>query len=380
MALAHAMQEVEIFRLREFPRLKKRKVHGTGPVVEIITSMPIPSLIFLFLAFSFQSSALQIASGPEGEIRRTVERYMDAVRRGDSALAGVVSTPDGKRISPGGTVESDLRRQFPSWKHRSNMIRRIGVLGVNTAVATGVWRDFDAKPPFDAGTFHYTLIRENDSWMVCYVHESFLPAPQTVSSLVPPQAIDGSSGVDGWEPLFDGRTLNGWLGTYAGQDLGRSWRIENGSLIAIAGGPRSSLVTSRQYLFFDLRFEWRAAPKTNSGVKYRLLSFDRILDGSREALGFEYQVADDNGDLGARSDPKQRSGALYSITPVEHSLAKPLGEWNASRIVVTADRVEHWLNGTMTARYETDLPFASSLVLQHHTTEVHFRNVRIRQL
>jgi hypothetical protein len=124
------------------------------------------------------------------------------------------------------------------------MIRRIEVPSPNTALAIGVWRDFDAKPPFDAGTFHYTLIREDGSWMVSYVHESFLPAPQTVSGLLLPNATNGGS--DDWEPLFDGRTLNGWFGTDVGQELGRSWRVEDGCLIAIADGPRSSLVTARQ--------------------------------------------------------------------------------------------------------------------------------------
>jgi hypothetical protein len=37
-------------------------------------------------------------------------------------------------------------------------------------------------------------------------------------------------------------------------------------------------------------------------------------------------------------------------------------------------------NGAMTARYETDIPFASAIALQHHTTEVRFRNIRIRPL
>ena len=250
---------------------------------------------------------------------------MDAVRRGDGALARAVSTPSGRRVSAGGTAEFDLRERLPLWKHRSNMIRRVEVLSPNTGIAIGVWRDFDAKPPFDTGTFHYTLIRDGKSWMVRYVHKSFLPSPQTVSSLEPPQLIEGKAGPDDWEQLFDGRTLDGWSGTDVGQELGRSWRAEDGCLVAVTGGPRSSLLTRRQYLFFDFRFEWKAAPKTNSGVKYRLFGFDRILDGSREALGFEYQVADDDGDPGARIDPKQRSGALYSVTPVERSAAKPLG-------------------------------------------------------
>jgi hypothetical protein len=260
------------------------------------------------------------------------------------------------------------------------MIRRVEVISPSAGVVIGVWRDFDAKPPFDIGTFHYTLIREGKSWMVRYVHESFLPPTQTVSSLSLPQSIGGRASPDDWELLFDGRTLDGWSGTDSGQELGRSWRVEDGCLVAVAGGPRSSLLSQRQYLFFDLRFEWKAAPKTNSGVKYRLLGFDRILDRSREALGFEYQVADDDGDPGARTNPKQKSGALYSIIPLERSSAKPLGQWNESRIVVTPTGVEHWLNGSVTARYPTDFPFASAIALQHHTTEVRFRDVRIRSL
>ena len=61
-------------------------------------------------------------------------------------------------------------------------------------------------------------------------------------------------------------------------------------------------------------------------------------------------------------------------------MAKPGGQWNESRIVVSADGVKHWLNGTLAASYATDIPFASAIVLQHHTTEVRFRNIRIRPL
>ena len=67
--------------------------------------------------------------------------------------------------------------------------------------------------------------------------------------------------------------------------IGSSWRIEDGDLISIASGPRVSLITRKQYLFYELQFEWRAEAKTNSGVKYRLLGFDRIGGHSREALG-----------------------------------------------------------------------------------------------
>ena len=337
-------------------------------------------LLLTGLWFAFLCSAQQNGSATDVKaIRSVVERFMDAARRGDTAEMLTVAG-NGRQSTPGGSVQVDLGDRVPSWKHRSNMIRRVEILNPNTGVAIGVWKDFDATPPFDTGTFHYTLIREGGVWKVRYAHEAFLPPPQTVSSLIGPRQTEKKAGEDGWERLFDGKTLKGWLGTDLGQDIRKSWRIEDGCLVAVANGPRSSLLTRRQYLFFDLRFEWMGVARTNSGVKYRLLGFDRILGGSREALGLEYQIADDDGDPGARIDPKQRSGSLYSVTAVERSNTKAVGQWNEARIVVTAQGVKHWLNGTLTADYPTDIPFASAIVLQHHTTEVRFRNIRIRPL
>jgi len=59
--------------------------------------------------------------------------------------------------------------------------------------------------------------------------------------------------------------------------------------------------------------------------------------------------------------------------------AKPAGQWNRSRLVVTEDRVEHWLNGVMTAQYPVDVAFDSPLLLQHHASEVRFRGIRGRR-
>ena len=333
--------------------------------------------VTLILSAVFGLAQKSASSTPEEEIRRVATEYINGVRLGDRAKVEAVATHKARNTSPGGIAQIALGVPLPSWKRRSNLIRRVEVLGPNTGVVIGVWRDFDAAPPFDTGTFHYTLTREQGFWKIAYSHESFLPAPRNVSS-VP----DGTPerGPDGWETLFDGRTMNSWLSTDWGEESQPSWRINDGCLVAIAGGPRASLITRRQYLFFELHFEWLAVAKTNSGVKYRLFGFDRIGRRSREAMGFEYQIADDEGDPGARIDPKQKSGALYSVTPVERSAAKPLGEWNEARIIVTAAQVEHWLNGTLTARYATDIPFASAIALQHHTTEVRFRNISIQSL
>ena len=145
---------------------------------------------------------------------------------------------------------------------------------------------------------------------------------------------------------------------------------------------RTGIRTREEFTNFDLKFQWRVAANANSGCLYRLYPLDFI--GGRPApgaaAGMEYQVADDDGDPGARVDPRQRSGALYAVVPVQRSAARVVGEWNDSRIVVTRDRIEHWLNGVQTVNYRVDVPFASPILLQHHGSEVRFRNLRIRRL
>ena len=85
-------------------------------------------------------------------------------------------------------------------------------------------------------------------------------------------------------------------------------------------------------------------------------------------------------DPGARVDAKQRSGALYGVLPVAKSVAKAPGEWNESRIVLTNERAQHWLTGVKTVEQEIDIPFASPISLQHHSSEVRFRKLRVRPI
>ena len=59
-------------------------------------------------------------------------------------------------------------------------------------------------------------------------------------------------------------------------------------------------------------------------------------------VGFEYQVID-NSDV--RNSPKQTAGALYDMVAPSAQAARPVGEFNHSRILVRGNHVEHWMNG-----------------------------------
>jgi hypothetical protein len=57
--------------------------------------------------------------------------------------------------------------------------------------------------------------------------------------------------------------------------------MEDGALVAVPESARSGLLTRQLFRFFELQFEWLAAPGSNSGVKYRVIAFDRL--GGRSA-------------------------------------------------------------------------------------------------
>lgn len=217
----------------------------------------------------------------------------------------------------------------------------------------------------------------------------------------------------GWQLLFDGESFDGWRG------LGREgvptghWRIEDGSIHKIASGAverapdgqpleGGDLMTLGSWRDFELALEWKVAPGANSGVKYNVseeLSTSQPPDNA--ALGFEYQILDDDLHPDARNGPNRTAAALYDL--VEPGAAKrlrPVGEWNRARIVFREGVGEHWLNGQRVLRYELgsedfEKRFARSkyvpipgfadlrkghIVLQDHGDDVWFRNLKIRSL
>src|SRR5262249_53302217 len=140
----------------------------------------------------------------------------------------------------------------------------------------------------------------------------------------------------GWQLLFDGKSMNGWLDPRQYTPSGDAWAIEDGCLKATAKPRfREDLFTKQTFRAFELVFDWRISPGGNSGVKYRIqdhffvspvqpnekfeASVLRTLEhrtnrrpdkGEDYVVGFEYQLTDTT-NKDARSDLKHTTGALY---------------------------------------------------------------------
>ena len=195
--------------------------------------------------------------------------------------------------------------------------------------------------------------------------------------------------------LFDGKTLNGWT-TASGKPVTRGWTVEDGMLVRANRG--GAIYSKEEFGDFDLRFEWKIAPRGNSGVKYRLIFYKKGVFGRPGWLGCEYQVFDD---AGRKTHPTTSAGALYGlVAPNDKKKLKPTGEFNTSRIVAHGTKIEHWLNGEKIVEIDTASDdwkqrIAKSkfgpvngffenpkgrIELQDHGSRVWFRSITIRDL
>jgi hypothetical protein len=196
----------------------------------------------------------------------------------------------------------------------------------------------------------------------------------------------------GWRLLFDGRTLGSWRG-FRMEDVPPGWKVVDGTITRVGSG--ADLITRDQFANFELSLEWRVASGGNSGVMYRVTE-----EGTATyETGPEMQVLDD----ARHEDGKSRltaAGAIYGLYPAPEGAVKQAGSWNTARIVVNGNRVEHWLNGVLTARYELRSPewdqkVAASkfsqwpgygraarghIALQDHGDLVSYRSIKIRTL
>jgi hypothetical protein len=240
----------------------------------------------------------------------------------------------------------------------------------------------------------------------------------------------------GWRALFDGKSFTGWDDPARKKPPGDSWTIEDGCLKALDGRRIwEDLATLDTFQDFEMTFEWKMGPGANSGVKYRVQALvfldvskmkpgqsweeafnyevehklsDRakLAPGARgnlAAVGFEYQLIDEERHPDARHGMDRRSGALYGLVAPSRLAARPVGEFNESRIVLSGNRVEHWLNGERVVEARLDSPEVLAglakrwgaaspvfkllggqprkkcpIVLQNHNGEAWFRNIRLR--
>jgi hypothetical protein len=227
-----------------------------------------------------------------------------------------------------------------------------------------------------------------------------------------PNQLTAAERAAGWRLLFDGKTFAGWRGLGYDSVPAAHWRIIDGAVEKVASGnvPRiadgqpaagGDLMTTDTFRDFDLVFQWKVVPGSNSGVKYNVSEELSLAKATNHAaLGFEYQVLDDslNDD---NKVPTHRAGSLYDlVAPNAAKHLRPVGQWNDARIVFRGNHGEHWLNGAKIVDFDLGTPRmdsllaaskyhtipgfadrrASHIVLQDHGDEAYYRSIKLREL
>ena len=221
---------------------------------------------------------------------------------------------------------------------------------------------------------------------------------------------------NGFTPLFNGKDLSGWKGlahnnanqrraltgealktaqAKADASMQQHWSVSDGVLTY--DGKGQSLCTAQDYGDFEMYVDWKIPPGADSGIYLRgtpqIQIWDpwdpRVKPGQAPPSKAEEWVAQySNGrNLG--------SGGLWNNrrwrnAPTGLADRKP-GEWNTFLIRMVGDKVTIWLNDKLIVNRVAlenywdqtglvPLVRADQIELQHHGSELFFKNLYIREL
>jgi hypothetical protein len=208
-----------------------------------------------------------------------------------------------------------------------------------------------------------------------------------LTALLGPLAPAAQASGDGWVPLFDGRTLDGWKAA----ESPASFRVEGGAIAC--DGPRGHLFYvgpdgRATFEDFEATVEVMTRPGANSGFYFHTAFQEK----DWPAAGFEVQVNNSQRRHGDYLELKM-TGSLYGIRNVYKALARD-DEWFKLRVTVRRPRVEIRVNDTLVVDWiEPALPLPEgapklnrlgrgTFAIQCHdpASKVFYRDVRVRPL
>jgi len=203
---------------------------------------------------------------------------------------------------------------------------------------------------------------------------------------------------DGLKPIFDGKTLEGWV-----QEGGEAdYKVEDGAVVgtAVPKTPNSFLCTRKQYGDFVLELEFKVDPSLNSGVQIRSHVYEKdttveIRGKKREKKAgtvYGYQVEIDPSErayTGGVYDEARR-GWLNDLKDNEAARkAFRQGKWNKFRIICKGNSIKTWVNGGPAADLKDSMTPRGFIALQVHGVgkrkdrvgkQVRWRNIRLKEL
>ncbi len=185
------------------------------------------------------------------------------------------------------------------------------------------------------------------------------------------------------QPLFDGKTLNGWS-TRGGK---ATYAVEGGVIVgrSVPHSRNTFLCTNQHYSDFDLSYEFKVDPELNSGVQIRSHEVDGHVAGYQIEIDPDekrkrYWTAGiyDESRRGWLDDLKDNAPAREAFKP---------REWNRVRVLAVGSHIRTWINGVPAADLLDSLMLSGFIGLQVHGVggrtdplEIRWRNITLIDL
>jgi hypothetical protein len=203
---------------------------------------------------------------------------------------------------------------------------------------------------------------------------------------------------DGFVPLFDGKTLDGWE-----QHSGKApYKVEDGAIVGttMANTDNSFLCTKKKYGDFILELEFKVDPKMNSGVQFRSEYYEKEttveINGkprkfpADRVFGYQFEIDPSARAFTGGIYDEARRGWLFDLKNNEAARkAFKQNEWNKIRIECKGDSIKTWINDVPASDLKDGLTKEGLIALQVHGIgknverageEVRWKNIRIKEL
>ena len=184
---------------------------------------------------------------------------------------------------------------------------------------------------------------------------------------------------EGFTPIFDGKTLDGWEGNE------KMFRIQDGAVVAgtlKAPIPHNDfLCTKQEYGDFELRLKFKVVGKgANAGVQFR----SQRVPNHHEVSGYQADLGDSW--WGSLYDESRRNKVLVKADEAKLNEVLKRDDWNDYTIRCEGKRIQLWINGLQTVEFtepDDKIEQQGIIGLQIHgggPSEAWYKEIRIKKL
>lgn len=188
-----------------------------------------------------------------------------------------------------------------------------------------------------------------------------------------PNTLTAAEQKDGFELLFDGKTLDKFI---VPAEQVTVWRVVNGVIRNEQAAPGATILTKEDFGNFVIRAEFRAHPGVNSALMLR--------QGRPQPAGYELQIRDKV--LTDRTGGEYLTGSIVNVQKAPEGTSIVPGQWNTVEATLDGDHIVVLYNGKKVVDVRDSRRATGAIGLQSAHPEdpagafIEFRNLRIKRL